>query len=296
MHESLHRRWEVGMAVRRTPSVRARQLARELRELRTNAGLTMDQVADGLGWSSAKVSRLETAYTLITVADLNRLLAFYEISGEVADRFVRLARAARERGWWETYSDKISEKYAAFIGLEADAQKIQTYRVGVIDGLLQTPGYARAIVEAGVPLIPPSEVNRVVEIRMKRQSRLRSLDALDLHMVVDEGVLRRRIAGAEVMREQLEHLLRMADLPNVRIQVVPFADGYPTGATFSVLKFQEPQYPEVVYIEQMSGSLIIEDEDEVFKYVNVFRGVCGKALDDADSRALIAQIAAQFSD
>src|ERR1700754_2931826 len=106
------------MPARQSPSVRARQLARELRVLRTNSGLNMDEVADGLGWSTAKVSRLETAYTLITVADLNRLLEFYGVEGETGERYVKLARAARERGWWETYTGTIDDKYAAFIGLE----------------------------------------------------------------------------------------------------------------------------------------------------------------------------------
>jgi transcriptional regulator with XRE-family HTH domain len=285
---------EIVMAARRTPSVRARQLARELREVRTGAGLTMDEVAEGLGWSSAKVSRLETAYTLIAVADLNRLLAFYRISGEVADRLVRLARASRERGWWESYADSLSERYAALIGLEVDAQKIQTYRVGVIDGLLQTPDYARAVEGVAVPAFPPAEVERRIQIRLKRQSRLHSVGALELHMVLDEGVLRRNIADADVMRHQLDHLLRMGDLSNVKLQVVPLSNGYPTGATFSILKFQEPQYPEVVHIEQLSGNFFIEDEGEVFRYVNVFDSICGKALNEADSRALITQIAAEF--
>lgn len=283
------------MAGRQSPSVRARQLARELRDLRTSGGLTIDQVADGLGWSSAKVSRIETAYTLITVSDLNRLLDFYGVSGTLAERYVKLVRAAREHGLWETYTGTVNEKYAAFIGLEADAQAMHSYRVGIVHGLLQTREYARATVEAAIPALPPGEVDRLVEIRLKRQSRLRSFDPLELFAILDEGVLRRKIADAEVMRGQLLYFLEAGSLPNVRIQVIPFGNGYPLGLTdFSILRFKEPEYPEIVYIEQMSGSLVVEDDTEVFKYTNAFDSIRANALDETDSRDLITQIAGEY--
>jgi transcriptional regulator with XRE-family HTH domain len=292
VHESFQ---EKDMAVRQSPSVRARQLARELRGLRTRAGVTIDQVAAEMKWSTAKVSRIETAYTLITVADLHRLLAFYGVEEPAVERYVRLARAARERGWWETYGETLGERYAAFIGLEADAQAMHSYRVAIIHGLLQTADYTRACMMASVPALPPGEVDRQVEIRLKRQARLRSLEAMELFAVLDEGALRRRIADDGVMRNQLEYLLEAGKLSNVRILVVPFDNGYPGGLTdFSVLKFQEPEYPDIVYIEQMGGSLIIEDESQVFRYTSAFEKICGNALDETGSRDLIARIARAY--
>ncbi|MEU8804826.1 helix-turn-helix transcriptional regulator [Spirillospora sp. NPDC048819] len=283
------------MADRQSPSVRARQLARELRGLRTRADVTIDQVAAGLKWSMAKVSRIETAYTLITVPDLHRLLEFYGVDEEAAERYIRLARAARERGWWETYSETLGERYAAFIGLEADAQAMHSYRVAIIHGLLQTPEYARACTMASVPALPPGEIDRRVEIRQKRQSRLRSLDAMELFAVLDEGALRRKIADGEVMRGQMEYLLDAGTLSNVRILVIPLDNGFPGGLTdFSILKFQEPEYPDIVYIEQMSGSLIIEDDSQVFRYTSAFERICENALDESDSRDIIARIARAF--
>lgn len=283
------------MPVRQSPSVRARQLARELRGLRVRAGVTIDQVATEMRWSTAKVSRIETAYTLVTVADLQRLLAFYGVREPDAERYVKLARAARERGWWETYGEMLGERYAAFIGLEADAQAMHSYRMAIIHGLLQTADYARACMLASVPALPPGEVDRRVEIRLQRQARLRSLDALELFAVLDEGALRRRIADGDVMRGQLEYLLEAGTLANVRILVIPFDNGYPGGLTdFSVLKFQEPEYPDIVYIEQMSGSLIIEDESQVFRYTSAFEKISENALDEAGSRDLIARIARAF--
>ncbi|GAA2414195.1 helix-turn-helix transcriptional regulator [Actinomadura vinacea] len=254
----------------------------------------MDEVAAELGWSTAKVSRLETAYTLITVNDLNRLLDFYDITGEAAERYVKLAKAARERGWWESHSGILPDKYSAFIGLEADAQKMRTYRVNIMDGLLQTQEYARAISEAAIPPLLPSEVDLVVQVRMQRQSRIRSFEPLELHVVLDEGALRRRIGSADVMRRQLEYLLEVAALPNVRLQVFPFERGYSTSQSFSVLDFQEPEYPAVIYISQMSGSLIIEDEAKVFEYTHVFEHISSSALDEDGSREMIRKISSEY--
>ncbi|MGP4023661.1 helix-turn-helix domain-containing protein [Actinomadura sp. 3N407] len=283
------------MAGRQSPSVRARQLARELRGLRTRADVTIDQVAAGLNWSMAKVSRIETAYTLITVPDLHRLLEFYGVDKEAAERYIRLARAARERGWWETYSGTLGERYAAFIGLEADAQAMHCYSIAIIHGLLQTPDYARATVSSAIPALPPGEIDRLVEIRLKRQARLRSFDAIELVVVLDEGVLRRRIADVGVMRGQLDHLLDVGTLPNVHIHVIPLERGYPRGLTdFNLLRFREPEYPEIVYIEQMAGSLIVENEGQVFKYSSAFENICGLALNEAESRELISRIAEDF--
>lgn len=283
------------MAARQSPSVRARQLARELRELRTARGVTIDQVAAGLRWSAAKVSRIETAYTLVTVPDLQRLLRFYEASDETSDRYVKLARAARERGWWEVYGDTLSEQYAALIGLEADTRALHTYRVAVIHGLLQTAGYARATVASGIPARSPGEIDRLVEIRLRRQTRLRSVDPIELVVILDESVLRRRIAKPEVMSGQLEHLLDVGALENVTILVIPSENGHPMGLSdFNLLKFQEPEYPDIVYIEQMAGSLIIEDESQVFRYSSAFESIRDNALDETGSRELIARIAGEY--
>jgi transcriptional regulator with XRE-family HTH domain len=283
------------MAGRQPPSVRARQLARELRDLRTHGGRTIDQVADGLGWSSAKVSRIETAYTLITVADLQRLLEFYGVADAEADRYVKLAKRARERGWWETYIDTLTERYAAYIGLEADAQAKYTHRVAVIEGLLQTEAYARETIKAWPEPTPPKEVERLVQIRLRRQSRLRSIEPLEVVALLDEGLLRRRIAAADVMRGQLRHLLELAILPNVTIRVISLERGSPlVMSDFSVLKFQEPEYPEVVHIEQMSGSLIVEDDSQVFRYTSAFERIREDSLSEADSLQLIERIADEY--
>ncbi|QKW37838.1 helix-turn-helix domain-containing protein [Actinomadura sp. NAK00032] len=283
------------MAVQQSPSVRARQLGRELRGLRTRAGVTIDQVAAEMNWSTAKVSRIETAYTLITVADLNRLLAFYGVDEPTAERYKKLARAARQRGWWESYGDTLLKPYAAFIGLEADAKAMYCYNIAIVHGLLQTPDYARATASSVIPALPPGEIDRIVEVRMKRQSRLHSFDPIELVAVLDEGVLRRRIADVAVMRGQLAHLLDVSALPNVQIRVIPLERGYARGlGDFALLKFQEPAYPEVVYIEQMAGSLIVEDEAQVFTYSTAFDRICGLALDVDETLGLISRIAEDF--
>lgn len=278
----------------RTPSVRARQLARELRELRVVTGLTGEQVATELGWSAAKVSRIETARTAVTVADLKRLLSLYEASAEHGDRLVGLARTARERGWWEVFGSGLTGDYITFIGMEADASMMRSFRTGMINGLLQTKRYAAAIIEHEVPVLPPGETERRVQARLKRQDRLYGPEPLHLWTVLDEGILRRRVGDADVMREQLKHLLDVGSRDNITVQVLPFdAGAHPALAVhFNILSFPGAVLPDVVHVEAMTGDLFVEGEKQVFKYMLAFDAVRRKALPERESMELISSISA----
>ncbi len=282
------------MPERPAPSVRARQLARELRRLREAAQLTGEAAAAQLGWSSAKVSRLETARTPITVADLRKLLDLYGAGDTDADRLVDLARTSRERGWWESYVGEAPSEYATYLGLEAEASSISSFSAVLVPGLLQTEDYARAMISS-LLLMPPREVERLVQVRQIRQERIYRADKvpLTLHTILDESVLRRKIGGPDVLRDQLKHLASaVAESRNVELQVLPYSAGaHPAiNGTFTILSFPRTGDSEIVTLEHLDSHLFIEGEKAVYRYTLVFNELITKALDSVDSLAFIKQV------
>jgi len=277
---------------RPAPSVRARQLARELRRLREAAQLTGEATAAQLGWSSAKVSRIETARTPITVPDLRKLLNLY--GARDIDRLVDLARTSRERGWWDSYVGEAPTEYATYLGLEAEASSISSFNAVIVPGLLQTEDYARATIKS-LLLMPPREVERLVQVRRIRQDRIYRADKapLALHAVLDESALRRQIGGPDVLRDQLKHLVSTATgLRNVELQVLPHSAGaHPaiTG-TFTILSFPRSGDPEIVTLENLDSHLFIEGEKAVYRYSLIFNELTTKALDPAESITFIKQV------
>ncbi len=273
------------MAERPAPSVRARRLARELRRLREATELTGEAAAAQLGWSSAKVSRL-------TVSDLRKLLDLYGASDTEADRLVDLARTSRERGWWENYVGETPSEYGTYIGLEADASSTSIFTTILVPGLLQTEDYARAMLKS-LLLMPPREVERLVEVRRKRQDRIYRAEKapLMLRTVIDESALRRQIGGPDVLRDQLKHLVNnAAELNNVELQVLPYSVGaHPAiDGTFTILSF--PRDPEIVALEHLDSHLFIEGEKAVYRYTLVFNELITKALSPVESTAFIKDI------
>lgn len=282
------------MPERPAPSVRARQLARELRRLREAAQLTGEAAAAQLSWSSAKVSRIETARTPITVSDLRKLLDLYGATGTTVDRLVDLARTSRRRGWWDSYVSEAPSEFATFLGLEAEASSISSFNALVVPGLLQTEDYARTVLKS-LLLMPPREVERLVELRRIRQGRIYQADMtpLILHVVLDESTLRRQIGGPDVLRDQLKHLVSVAtDLNNVNLQVLPHSAGaHPAVAgTFAILAFPRSGDPEIVSVELLDSHLFVEGEKEVYRYTLVFNELISRAFDPANSLAFIKQV------
>jgi transcriptional regulator with XRE-family HTH domain len=279
---------------RPAPSVRARQLARELRRLREAAQLTGEATAARLNWSSAKVSRIETARTPITIPDLRRLLDLYGATDTDADRLEELARTSRERGWWNSYVGETPSEFATFLGFEAEASSVSSFNALVVPGLLQNEDYARAMLTS-LLLMPPREVERLVQVRRIRQDRVyrAGKGPLILHAVLDESVLRRQIGGPDVLREQLKHLVNtMADLQNVELQVLPHSAGAHPAVTgsFSILSFPRSGDPEIVTVELLDSHLFIEGEKAVYRYSLVFNELITRALDPGDSLAFIKQV------
>jgi transcriptional regulator with XRE-family HTH domain len=287
----------VVMPERRAPSVRGRQLAAELRRLRDALRLTGEEVAERLGWSPSKISRIETGTTAPSVADLRQLLDTYEVSGTQRERLELLGQTAGQRGWWDAYADTLNSDYAALIGLEDQAASIRWYAAQIIPGLAQTEVYAREIVRSGSWTYPPGEIERRVQVRMNRQKILTRDQPVTLAVVLDEAVLHHQVGGPQLMRAQLRHLAELSGLPNVEVQVLPDTAGAHAAVhgEFQILGFPELIATDVVYLEHLTSSIYVEREAEVFRYSLAFDQLRALALSADDSRALIEQQAATLS-
>jgi transcriptional regulator with XRE-family HTH domain len=274
-----------------SPTVRRRRLALELRRLREVAKLTCEEVAEQLECSASKISRVETGRVSVSPRDVRDVLEIYGVADEQRDGLVQLARESRQKGWWHPFGDTVQPHLATYLGLESAASEIRIYEVNLIPGLLQTEDYARAILTTSMVNSPRPDVERRVELRMERQ-RLSRADPPELWCVLDEAALRRHVGGREVMRAQLEHLLEAASLRNVSLQVLPFAGGaHPgMGRPFSIMSFGEDADPDVVYLEEMTSSLWVENVDEVDRYHVYFNHLQATALSFEDSAAIVTAV------
>lgn len=261
----------------------------ELRRLRERAGVTIDQVAARLECSASKISRIETGQTGVTPRDVRDILMVYDIEHEIIDDLVEIAREAREKGWWQPYGDVLT---SAYVGLEAAADRIRAYEAQVVPGLLQTEGYARAMIEAARPGISDGEVDRRVRVRTGRQSLLMQNEPIDFWVVLDEAVLRRPVGGPDIMRCQFDHLVSMARLPNVTLQVLPFHAGAHAGmdGTFAMLLYEGSASQNVVFAANAAGGLILERDDELQRYAFIFDQLRLCSLHPADSISMIASL------
>jgi transcriptional regulator with XRE-family HTH domain len=281
-----------------SPTVRRRLLAAELRRLRDRAGLTGDDVAARIGWSTSKLSRYELARGGLQPAEVRRLLDLYGVDDARKERLLSLAREAAGKGWWDEYGDTFSPEYVALIGLEAEATEEWAWHLDVVPGLLQSESYIRATAEQIPKFEPtlPSKIDRAISVRLRRQQRLYDDQPLTYTAVLDEAVLRREVGSASVMQDQLAHLLRLADRPNVSVQVIPLQgrDGIVINS-FDLLRFGSgdggDRMPDVVWNELLSATLYFEGEEDTFRYQVLFNALQRGALTSQDSIALIDRIA-----
>jgi transcriptional regulator with XRE-family HTH domain len=289
----------VVMPVRPSPTVRRRRLRYELRRLRDEHGLTIEQVQEGSGGDikSPSISRWESGERTVRPTDLRLLLDIYGVDGERREALLTLARQAKERGWWQSYGSAIPQWFQVYVGLEAEASSVRVYEAELVHGLLQTPGYYRAFLQAAPAAAVDAEADRKIEVRLARQERLTGDDPPEYGAVLNEAVIRRVVGGAQVMREQLVHIAEMAGLPHVNVQVLPFSAGvHPAmDGSFEILGFPEPGDPDVVYLENQAGSLYLEEQPEIDRYARMFSHLMAKALDPEESRRMIARIAGDLT-
>ncbi len=242
----------------------------QLRRLREEKGITREAAGYRIRASESKISRLELGRVGFKDRDISDLLELYGVQDEVQrEALVALAREANSAGWWHSYDDVLPNWFQTYVGLEEAATLIRSYEIQFLPGLLQTEEYARAVVSAGSPDASTADMERRVHLRVTRQKILRRPNNAPVFWaVVDEAALHRPIGGSKVMRAQVEHLLDLMTLPNVTLQVMPFRFGGHAGESgaFSILRFPEPELPDVVYVEQLVSAYYLDKRDYVERY------------------------------
>jgi transcriptional regulator with XRE-family HTH domain len=277
---------------RGAPTVLRMVVGSELRRLREARGLTREAAGDAIRGSESKMSRLETGRVGFKRRDIADLLTLYGLAeGPEREELLRLAERANEPGWWQRFNEAMPEWLVTYVGLEQAATIIRCHEAQFIPGLLQTESYARTVIDLGQAL-NADEVEQRVALRLQRQQLLEAPKAPDYWAVVDEAALRRNLGGRPVMSEQLDHLLKAGERPNVTVQVVPFdrSDAAATGGPFTLLRFDEPDMPDIVYLEQLTSALYLDKRVDVEVYLKVFDRLAAGALTPRRSLALIASV------
>ena len=277
----------------RGPTVLRMMLGSQLRRFRETAGVTPEQAAYEIRASRSKISRMEHGRVGFKGRDVNDLLTLYGVHDEqIRTRMLAFAEQASTPGWWSKYDDVLPDWFEAFLGLEGAASVIRTFELQFVYGLFQTEDYARAVTLLGNKTASAEEIDRRVSVRLKRQAVLAGPEPPQVWSVMDEAVLRRPVGGRTVMRAQLAHLIEVASQPRVTIQVVPFARGghAAAGGSFTVLRFAEPEVPDIVYIEQLTSALYLDSREDVDHYLEVMNELSTEALAPARSAALLAEV------
>jgi transcriptional regulator with XRE-family HTH domain len=279
-------------------SVRQRRAAAELKRLRELALLTADEVAHRLGWSASKISRIENARIRLKSDDLELLLRLYEVDGEQRNKLLTLAEDDGHKKWWEAYGDSLPQQLLTYTSFEAEASVILTYEPMVIPGLLQTEGYARRVINMwqAVTNASPADLERRLEVRMARQRIISSDAPPKLKLVIDESVLRRRVAERVVMLDQLHRLAELSELPNVDLRIIPLSD-FHFVYTSPLIILEIPDFGDVLYLESsLDANIYLEAESATLIYHHklYFEQLQKSALDRTRSRQLVKSIAGEL--
>lgn len=285
-------------------TVPRRQLGRHLRDLRLQAGMSMPDAARMIERGTTTLQRLETGQTQkIRLLDIRELCSVYSASDVVTAGLLGLAQEASGKSWWHDYGKLIPEDFNVYVGLEAAARKLTSYAPDVVLGLLQTPGYARVLARDVYPDDTDDEINRRVQMKLRRQNVItRKRHPVELNVVFLECALRRVVGGANTMRGQLRHLADMSTLPNISLRILPFSAGIPLGdpiGLFTIVDFDtnrtgEPIEPSVVYLENFTGDLYLEAHRHVERYHGAHQAIQRVTLDEVASRNLLRQLAREY--
>ncbi|NUW35855.1 helix-turn-helix domain-containing protein [Nonomuraea sp. SMC257] len=272
-------------------------LGSQLRRLREAKGVTREEAGHLIRGSESKISRMELGRVGFKERDVADLLTLYGVTdAEARAAVLDLVTKANEPGWWHRFNDVLPTWFQAYVGLEEAAERIRTYEVQFVPGLLQTKEYARAVVTAGAAGVGPDEIARRVDLRLERQRILDRPGGPIFWAVIDEAALRRPIGGAEVMRAQLEHLADLMRQPNITIQIMPFSFGGHSaeGGAFSILRFPDRELPDVVYVEQLASALYLDKREDVDRYTEVMERLCAVSTTPDETAALLRTIAEEF--
>jgi transcriptional regulator with XRE-family HTH domain len=278
------------------PTVLRMILGRRLQERRQDAGASLEDAARTLRVGPLTIRRLEKAEVALKPLYVEKLLETYGADQQEIDEFVVLAERANEPGWWHTYRDVLPNWFSAYVSLEAGAQTLRAYEPHYVTGLLQTHAYARGVLRGGFPNEADEDLGRRVDLRLRRQSLLERPDAPTLWVVLEEAVLHRVVGGPEVMREQIERLLEVSELEHVSVDVVPFTAGAHVGACapFTYFRFEEPELPDIVYTEVLSGAMYLDQRSDVSAHLEAHNRM-SLLTSDADSKALLNRMRKEYS-
>ncbi|MDJ0344101.1 helix-turn-helix transcriptional regulator [Streptomyces sp. H10-C2] len=279
--------------MQQVPAVRRRKLGAELRRQRDLAGLTSGEAARRAGWHQSKVSRIETGRSAARPEDVTVLLDIYGVRDrELRDLLATLAGEGTQRGWWHDFRDVLPPEYRDFISLETGASRARTMENSVVPGLLQTPAYARALTRSVLPQLAEREIDALVDVRVARQAVLEHDSPLELHALLDEAVLRRKVGGEPVMGAQIQHLAEAATMPQIRLQVLPFTAGGHIGVTGSFVIFSFPFIADldVVVLDHLTSTLYVDRKEDIRAYSAAFDRLRAHALSCDESLAFISGI------
>jgi transcriptional regulator with XRE-family HTH domain len=279
------------------PTVPRMILGLRLRRLREAAGVTPDQAGYEIRASRSKISRMENGHVGFKERDIADLLTLYRVADEqTRATLVTLTQQANTPGWWSRYGDLLADWFEDYLGLEAAASVIRTFELQFVHGLFQTEDYARAVTLLGHDSAPKEEIDRRVHLRLSRQQLLTRPNPPRVWSVLDEGALRRPVGGRAVMRAQVRHLAEVAELRNVTVQVVPFSRGghAAAGGSFTTLRFDDPDVPDVVYIEHLTSAIYLDSRDDVDHYLEVANRLGTEALTPAETVSFLTELAQQI--
>lgn len=271
------------------PTVRSRRLGSALRKLREGLRLDLKDAAEAVECSTSKISRLESGESAARVGDVRILLDLYQVEdAERRAQLEHLARQSNKRGWWVDYQTSITNEFADFVTLETDASLIRTWQNVFIPGILQTPAYTRAIIEAGPSVVPEDHIEEVVKIRQERRRAIEETGAL-FAAVIWEPALTSPMPSRSAHREQLEQIIKIARRQNTTIQVLPQSEWGPAriAGHFITFSFGNESAPEAVAIDSLNNTVIIEDANELANYAHVFDALRTAALNAGDSIAFL---------
>ncbi|MFI1797357.1 helix-turn-helix domain-containing protein [Streptomyces sp. NPDC020379] len=275
------------------PTVLRVVLGKRLQDLREKAGLSYEDAGRALDVTHATVRRMEKAEVGLKLPYVEKLLRVYGVAGpEEVESFLSLAREANRPGWWHRFRDVLPEWFSAFVSLEGEANLIRAYEPHYVPGLLQTEDYARAVLRAGMPHAPAADIDRAVTVRRQRQALLTQDGAPLLWVVMDETVLRRPIGGPDIMRAQIARLMEATDLPNVRLQIMPFAAGpHPAMyGPFHIFRFPLAELPDIAYAENLVGASYFDQRDDVSAFLEALDRMCAQAAPAHTTKAVLGGI------
>ncbi|KNB50206.1 XRE family transcriptional regulator [Streptomyces caatingaensis] len=259
--------------------------------------MTAEEVAERLLVSQSKISRLENGRRSISQRDVRDLCGVYGVEDHrIVDSLMQMAKESRQQGWWHAFGDI---PYSVYIGLETDAASLRIYEASVVPGILQTPGYATAVTEGSWPEATAAEIERRVQVRMRRQERITDPDnPLRLWAVIDESAVRRIVGTRATMCEQLEHLVQLSLQPYITVQILPFDVGAHPGmyGKFCILEFHDPQDASTVYLEGITSDLYLEKPSDVQVYSVMYEHLRMQALNAEQTRRFLLSAADEYRD